>query len=159
MKENEKRMIIGLICIVAIIFVVIIFMKIGKNEESIDKENKLSQTETNKINEEFAKEQEDGTKKNTSDKLAQTKKIDGLEISNFQLKENGDTSQIIADIKNTSQDIRGGYEIKLIFVDKDGKTIEELSAYIDKVEAGKTTQLNSSGSSKLANAYDLKIEK
>lgn len=158
MKENEKKAIFGLVIIVAIILLVIIFSKVGKKEEN-KPQNNTNQTGTSQTSEEFSKVQEDGTRLNTSSKLAETKKIDNLEITNIKLTENGDVSQIIADVKNTSRETKGGYEVKLIFLDKDGKTIKEVPAYLEKAEGGQTVQLNASSSSKLSNAYDFKIEK
>ena len=72
MKKKEKRMI--LILLVVLVIAVVIFV-ISKNKTG-NKEN----TEENNVVEEFVQVLEDGTRLNTSTKLNEMKKFEGLEF-------------------------------------------------------------------------------
>ena len=154
-----KQIMIVLFIIIALLLVIIIGMSIKNKKEGQNLQSPIvGMVEENKI-EEFVEVKSDGTKVNTSNQLSKTKKIDGLEISNIKLTENGNVSQIIADVKNPTSSTLGDFAINITILDKAGNEIAVIGGYIDKVEAGKTVQLNASATVDFANAYDFKVSK
>jgi len=151
MKTKEKKMILilGLITIIVVIFAVI-----TGNENKTNEENKQEE-----VKEEFVEKLEDGTRLNTSKKLHETKKIDGMEISNFQVTEKGNVTVLLGTIKNTSESKKGGYPVDITILDKQGNEIIDVVGYIGELEPGQSEQLNVSASFDYANAYDFTIEK
>lgn len=149
MKKNEKIGILILIG-VAIVIISILVARSGKKEEI---------GEENTVKEEFVDVLEDGTRLNTSDKLHETKKFEGMEITDFQLTENNNVSLLLGTITNTSNGVVGGYPVRIKVVDKEGNEIITVEAYIGELEPGQSTQLNTSATFDYANAYDFSISK
>ena len=115
MKKSEAKVIFVLVAIMVIVLIIVIANrgKDNKNEEVVE----------NIAKEEFIDVKEDGTRVNTSNKLAETKKYDGLEISNITLTEKGNESYIRATVKNTTSVKKGEELIKLTIVDKQGNVL------------------------------------
>ena len=150
MKKKEKRMLLVLILISALIIGVIYFATRPKvNNEEVKEENKVV--------EEFVQVLEDGTKLNTSTKLGEMKEINGLKIGNIQLTNNGSKTELIADVTNGTQTDKKAMLIKVILYDKTGKEIATLAGRISPIKAGQTMQFSTSAMIDYANAYDFKI--
>ena len=115
--------------------------------------------ENNIVKEEFTNVLEDGTRLNTSTKLHETKKIEGMEISDFQLKEKGNETLLLGTITNVSNTVQGGYAMQLRIIDKTGGEILTVPAYVRKLQPGETAQLNISSTKDFANAYDFTVSK
>lgn len=152
MKKNEVRNIMVIILIAVVIIGLII---ISKNSKKDVKENKP--VESNQ--EEFVKTEADGTRVNTSSKLAEAKKCGNLEISNIELKEKNGESYIQATVKNNGSTAEEGTFLKLKVVDKAGNTITEVKGYVDMVKPGETYILKIKASADFANAYDFTVSK
>lgn len=153
MKRKELIIVIG---IVLVLLLVIIITRKGNNR---NEQNEPKNTIVQNNNEEYVVIQEDGSKKNTSEKLAQTKTIEGITISNIRLTESGGMSKILADLKNETNKKAGGYPVTIMILNKNGETVQEVTGYIDEIEAGKSAQLNAAATVDFANAYDFTIEK
>ena len=157
---RAKELMIVLLVIVVLLIVIIVAVNANKNK--VNEENTqtpaIGVVEENKV-EEFVEVQEDGSKVNTSEELKKTKTIDGLEISNIRLVENNNVSQVVAEVKNPTNEILGDFPVDIIVKDKEGKEITTIGAYIDKVNPGETVELNASATSDFANAYDFEIVK
>ncbi len=151
MKTSEKKFLIVLI-IISIVILVILYM-IRENDKEEVKE------ETNQIEEEYVNKLEDGTRINTSDKLHETKTIDGLTISNFQLTEKENMTILLGTITNNTEETKGGYPVDIKIIDENGNEIITVGGYIGELEPGENMQLNSSASFDYANAYDFEITK
>lgn len=152
MKSNEKKLIIGLLVVLVIVILISIIVKKNKNKDEIENNN-------NNIAEEFVEILDDGTKLNTSNKLKETKMIDGMEITNFQLTENNNVTLLLGTITNKSQDVKGDYPVSIKILDKEGKEIITVGGYIGELQPGQSTQLNCSATFDYANAYDFEITK
>ena len=150
MKKNEKRMIAILIAITIVAIIVLIVTRSGKKEEK---------EENTAPKEEFVEVLEDGTRLNTSTKLHQTKKFEGLEKSDFQLTENGNVTLLLGTITNTSTTKQGGFPVDVKVVDKQGNEITTISAFIGPLQPGQSTQLSTNASADFANAYDFSISR
>ena len=166
----NKKYLIGILVIVLIIVCIIIFINISNNNKEennvnnanitqTDNSNSLSEENTNNINEEFVQTLDSGVRVNTSDKLHETKSIDGLQISDFTLTQRDNTTLLLGTIKNVSSSTKGGYPVDIKVIDKNNQELITVSGYIDELEPGETSQLNVSTTLDYVNAYDFEITK
>ena len=151
MKKKEKRMI--LILLVVLVIAVVIFV-VSKNKKG-NEEN----TEENKVVEEFVQVLEDGTRLNTSTKLNEMKKFEGLEFGNIQLTNSNGQSVLLADVKNTTQAETGLMLVNVTLIDKNGNELGTVGGIISPLKPGESKQFNTSMTIDYANAYDFKITK
>lgn len=153
MKKKEKRMIAILVVITIIVIMIAIWLKYSK-EPKEEVERQEVEVESTGENVEVL---EDGTKLNTSNKLKETKKINGMEISNFQLTEKDNVTLLLGTVTNTSSTKQGGYPVKVKIVDKQGNEMITVGAYLGELEPGESTQFNTSATFDCVNAYDFSI--
>ena len=158
MKKNKKIITTLVVTVIVIVGVILILEKLSNNQENKGNQYKNDQEE-NKIVEKYVKELEDGTKINISNKLKETKSLDGLEISNIQLTYKNGISVILADVRNTTNQDIELTPINLKLYDEQGNILETLDGLISKIKATEKTQLNIGVSNDFANAYDFTIEK
>lgn len=144
--EKKQKLIIAGVSIVVIIIIGVVFWL------SISKQNQITEGS-------YITEYADGTKINTSEKMRDTKKIDGLEIKVQQFTEQEGMITLLGTITNTTQETKGDYLVNIILQKADGKELQTIQGYINPVEAGETIQLNISKTSTAINAYSYKIEK
>jgi hypothetical protein len=156
MKKNEKKFLM-LVILVGIVIIIITSVVVANNKKK--NQNQVAEGQNNTVVEEFVDVLPDGTKLNNSTKLAETKKVGELEISNFQLTEQGSQTLLLGTIKNNTTTKQGGYPATVKIMDKEGNQIVELGAYINEVGPGEEQQFNVSSTLDYANAYDIKIEK
>lgn len=151
MKANEKKMILILLIVLAI---AIIMFVVNKNKKENNNENTV---EENKVVEEFVEVLEDGTRLNTSKKLSEMKKINGLEFGNIQLTNQNNQSVLLADVKNTTSTATDVILVDVILYDKEGNELGTVGGIISPLQPGETTQFNTSMGIDYANAYDFKV--
>ena len=162
-KIKDKGAII--VCAVAIILIVVLLVVQGGDKQNenntVDKNavNNVSDQANNTVTEEFVNVQSDGSKVNTSEELKKTKTVDGLEISNIRLVENGGLSQLVADAKNTTDTMSDELNMIITVLDKDGNVLATLDASVYSLGAGKTTTLQAGITDDIANAYDFTVTK
>ena len=161
MKSHEKIVVGVIVAIFAVI--ILIFLVNGNNNNNNGQQapatTAKSTPQQSASSEEFVQVVNGDVKLNKSSKLNETKTFDGMEISNVQITEKDGVTQLIAEVKNTTNTTKGGYPVKLNILDKNGNTITEGHGYIAEIAAGKTTQLSISKTFDFANAYDYTIEK
>ena len=162
MKKSEKIVILVLVIIV-IALIIVQIIRNNSNSEKTTVTTSSSDSETESDDEEedvgYVTTLSDGTKLNTSEKLNEDKEIDGIEITEIQLTESNNQTQLLATLTNTSEEVQGGYVATINLLDEDGETIAQLSAYIPELEAGESTQLNTSSGLDYSDAYDFTITK
>lgn len=158
MKSSaKKRILLILVILVIIIVAIVVWKSIGKEETNkIGEGVSIAQEDSSKV-EEYVQVLDDGSKLNTSSELQSEKTIDGLKITNIQLRESGGITTLLADVENTTGKKSDEKMIKISILDKEGKKITDVKGIIDAVEAGKSVQLNISVTADVANAYDFKI--
>ena len=156
MKKNEK-IVIGVLVLITIVVIVVAISNRNKKDENNNTNTTAEQS--NVQEEEFVNTLADGTRLNTSEELHKTKTFDGMEISDFQLTENGNVTLLLGTITNTSNVEKGGYPVDIKVLDKEGQEIITVGAYISKLQPGQSTQLNTSATFDYANAYDFEISK
>lgn len=155
MKTEEKRTIMIIIIIGIIIIGGILLLKKTNQKEATKQEENTVLAQTEKYVEVLT----DGTKLNTSNKLNQTKKLDGMEISQMQLTYKNGSSIILATVTNTTnQNIPLTPIILTLYNDKN-EVIETVNGLISPMKPRESVQLNMGTSVDYANAYDFKIEK
>ena len=154
MKDSEKKMIIILIIVAVVIIGGITLLTRNKRGNA----NQTGGNETNTPEEEFVNILDDGTKLNVSEELHKAKTIDGLEISDLQLTEKGNETLLLGTVRNTTATVQT-VTFKIILLDKTGKEIKTLPAYIEGLKPGESTELNISAMLDYANAYDFKLSK
>lgn len=152
MREKEKRRILMIIFIgIIVIWGIIIFRSDKGKEEVLRGEGK--------IKEEYVDVLEDGTKLNTSNKLNETKEIEGLEISGIQLTHRNGKTVILAKVENKTGIDIGLTGVEITLYDDKKNELEKVEGLIAPVKAGESVQLNVGVSADYANAYDFSIEK
>ena len=149
MKKKEKRMI--LILLVVLVIAVVIFV--------VSQNKKDENTEENKVVEEFVQVLEDGTRLNTSTKLNEMKKFEGLEFGNIQLTNSNGQSVLLADVKNTTSAETGLMLVNVTLIDKNGNELGTVGGIISPLKPGESKQFNTSMTIDYANAYDFKVTK
>ena len=154
MKKNEK-IVIGVLVLLTIVVIIVAIANRDKKDENTN----TTVEQSNVQEEEFVNTLADGTRLNTSEELHKTKTFDGMEISEFQLTENGNVTLLLGTITNTSNVEKGGYPVDIKVIDKEGQEIITVGAYISKLQPGQSTQLNTSATFDYANAYDFEISK
>lgn len=155
MKKNEKRMIAILVLITVVVAVVwVVRNRVSKNQTT---ENGIAVAgEQAGVNSELL---EDGTKLNNSNKLEEKKTFEGLELSGFQLTEKDNVSTLLGTVKNTGSSATSSQVLKLTFVDKDGEELATIDALVSELQPGDSTQLNTSATMDLSDAYDFTVSK
>ena len=156
MSKKEKR---GLLILILVVGVLVTIMLV-----SINKKNKTNiasgQVGNNVVNEEnYVEVLDDGTKLNVSDKIKETKTIEGLEISNVQITEKNNLTQILGTVRNTLSVKQEGFLANLSIVNSKGEELTKVQVYIGPLEPGASRQLNTMAVFDYTNAYDLKISR
>lgn len=162
-KTNERRMMIFRIILIVIVVLscIIAFLMLAKSRGIFN----FSKENTENVNlDDVVKQNEDGTKSNTSKKLTETKKMMGFEFSNISLTyEKDDTSEyftrFFATVKNETGSKNEGLPITLNFVDVNGETLFSMGAYISETENGDSTDVEAIIYEDFTKCYDFNVEK
>ena len=107
----------------------------------------------------YVKIEEDGTKVNTSKKLAETKVIDGIEIKDITLKEKNNITVLEVTALNTNKELKEGFTVNIEFVDDNNNVITKMIGYISTLEAGESTTIRNQTTLDFANSYNINITK
>ena len=169
MKDSEKKMIIILIIIAVVVIIVLnIFAKANtkpQNEQTntgtiignVTGEEQKNETQREEKKDEYVQVLQDGSKLNISDNIAKDKILDGLVISNIQLKAEGKTTRLLADIENKTGETTKDKMVKIEVLEKSGKIIASVRGFIDPIEARGKGKLNVYIPADVSNAYDIRI--
>ena len=150
-KQSKKLLWVLTIVFLIIVCVTVIFVKIFTKN---DNNKNLAGNNDN-----FSKIISDGTRINISEKLNENKKIDDLDITNIELKSDGQVTQLTAIINNNTGKTKGDYPAKVIFIDSNNNEIAEMGIYIKKLQPGESTILNGKITFDYTNAYNFNIQK
>lgn len=157
MKKKEKRMIAILVVITVVVIIIAIVVKNQKETKEPERAEIKNQETTIENQEKDVELLSDGTRVNTSNKLKETKEINGMEISNFQLTEKDNVTLLLGTVTNTSSTKQGGYPVNVKIVDEQGNEMITVGAYLGELEPGESTQFNTSATFDCVNAYDFSI--
>lgn len=151
MKDSEKKMILLLVLIT--IVVIVITMIVKKNN------GKKEETQEQVQNSELVATQEDGTKVSISSKISETKKLDNFDVTDTSITEQNGLATIRANITNTTGATVKEFPATIKVTNKNGEVIAEIGAYIGKMKAGETRQINASINMDISEIYDFTIER
>ncbi len=157
MKKKERRMILLLVIIGIIIIAVLVNMRNKKNNTNGGNVG-TGENIRGEVVGEFVEVLEDGTKQNTSDKLAQTKTFGNYEISNIHLTVQDGQSLLVGDVKNIGSEKANVTNVEVTLLEKGGKEIKTITGVIGDVEPGQTVPLSIANPEDFANAYDFTIK-
>ena len=139
---NKKKVIIALVILLVIIIAVVLLVSNSSKKVGL-----------------YYILDEDGTKKNNSESLHQTKSFEGLEFSEIELTEENNVTVVRAVVKNTSDTPTKSEVINLRFVNNDKTELGTISWLAPDLYPGDSTQLATSSESQVVNAYDFTIYK
>lgn len=94
----------------------------------------------------------------TTDQIATLKKTDKYEIYNTDIKASNGMTKITATVKNITTEVTEQQKVIIVLLDKSNNEIAEIPVIIPKLDAGKTTKINSEALTEYANIYDFKIK-
>ena len=172
MKKKELIYVIALIVIVVLVVVGISNSKKKNNNTAQGQNQGTTQSQTaqeestktgqvshiNGDTKKYAKEQQDGSKVNTSDKLLEDRQYKNLKITNSRLSEINGITTLLADVQNVGDTaITDMTLFDIVFVDEQDNELATLVGSIIPLEAGQTTQLNSGITEDIAGAYTYRI--
>lgn len=146
--KKERLAVIIISTIVIIILVLIIVLAIMQNNKRNLPENVV-----------YVYTTQDGTKTNKSERLKEVKIFDGMTVKVTSLTEIDNYTKIIASVLNSTQEVKGGYDIVCVLKDDKGNELARIDGFISTVEAGQSTELNCSIIGAFANAYDISFER
>ena len=156
MKETKDSGISTLMLVLMVLAVIMVIIIMVNTFRKKGQEN-VGQVQGEVQEEEYVQELSDGSKLNKSEELQKTKKVNGLEISNIQLRETGGITTLLADVKNTTGAETEDKTVKVEILDKQGNVITKLLGPIDSMPAGGIVKLNVAVTADVANAYDFRI--
>lgn len=156
MKRLGKKSILILLAIIIIITSIILVLKYNTYDESIFP--KVPPENTGEVIKEYVQFLEDGTKLNISNELRKNKLLDGLEITNIEIREKNGISTLRADVENKTSVNSKQKNVKITIINKDGEKITELKGIIDPIKIGEKTKLSIAVPTDISNAYDFNIE-
>lgn len=168
-EENRKKKKIRILLIVIIIIVIGILVyemivnnekveQLGKTEDMQEVEQEMPEYSLIDMNNTENAQIKEGTKENTSAKLAEEKEYKGMKIKNIKLVAEGGITKLTATVENTtSQNYEGG-EITIIFTNVDGSEFARLERLLPAIDSGKSNELDAGTTADIANSYDFRIE-
>ena len=130
MKKKEKRALLVLIMVAALIIGIIWVATRGNKDEEV------SGGQTTGEKEEIVKVEADGTKVNTSEKLNKDKKTDEFEISNISFTEKNGETILKARITKRTESAQASFFGKIVLLDKAGKTMGNIPILVSATQSG-----------------------
>lgn len=165
MKSNEKKEILILIVVAAIIIGIVFSVTRGRKDDPKDNNLKINNDENIELSQvnpsygEFTKIENDGTVVNTSDKLKEDKVEEGFEISNINYTEKDGHTVLEADVTNMTGSSRTAFMAEIVLLDKEGKEQGRIPVAIPEMQIGETIGAQAGINDQYANAYNFKLEK
>ena len=151
MKTKEIK---GLLILVIVSIVVIIGIWLLTRNNN--KNNVIDETVKNS---ELIQVQEDGSKINTSEKVKETREIEGIKIENIRITEKNGQTMLIADLTNKTEAQKERFLVNIIIYDKQGNEMGTIPGVIGEMQAGETIEMQAGITEDYINAYDFKIVK
>lgn len=140
---KQKKIIIAIIAIAVIVVVIAIATSNNSQEES--------------DTEEYVEVLGDGTKVNTSEKLAEAKTYNGLEITNLKFTNSSSVTNLSADVTNSTSNSIDSQLVDINVLDESGNIITSFKGTIEALEPGETTTLSAGIAANCADAYDIEF--
>ena len=161
MKKKEKRAILILVLVAVVIIAVIWFATKG-NKNNVGGSAKQGTTSSQSVAPDAAvtKTQEDGSVENTSNKVKESRDLNGFKVTNILLKKDNQGNTILtADVTNTTSSDQPGFLVDIVLLDKSGKELGTIPGAVVETQAGETIELRAEITEDYVNAYDIKLLK
>ena len=166
--KNFKYILMSILLILIIVFSVLLVNAKKNTTSKID--SSLSEKEiydeilTEVINgeEKYTVHDESGNRVNISSKIQETqpiKGINGLEVEGINITAKNNNTQIIGKIKNNGISTLGGSIVKISLKNDEEIEILAVGVYVNEVAPGEETNIQTSVSTDLANAYSYEVSK
>ncbi len=170
-KTKQSKLPFFCIVVLLIAVVITIIMVIKNNQAKDEKSKEQQSTESSETevvplpeaslidmnNTENAKV-ENGTKLNTSSKLAEPKTFKGLTLKDIKLIAEGGVTRLTANVENTSSQNFQEQGIEIVFTNQDGSEYARLDGILPSIDAGQSNQLDAATTADIANAYNFTIQ-
>ena len=152
MNSNQKRwmILVGVIVVLIIVLAIVFSTRGGSNNEVV-------QGESERNEEIYVTELEDGTKLNTSEDFNNEKRYGNLVIRNMQYTEQNGMTVMLADVTNEGSTVREPEIVTITIYGENNEVITELHPAIGRIESGETIKINASSTADVANAKDYSI--
>ena len=157
MKKRQKIITAIVVAIIMIIIIVVAIIIIPNKHKTKVQETAKEISNNTTSKQEFVRILEDGMQLNTSERLHETKTLEGMEISDFQLTEKDNVTLLLGTVTNISNTTQGGYPVNIKVMDRQGNEMITVAAFLGTLEPGKSTQLSTSATFRYANAYDFSV--
>lgn len=163
MEEKDNKFIIILVIVLIMVIAIVGLLAWGLNDSK--NENMPSQTQIEEdsmlTGSKYVTEEIKGLRINNSEKVKETKYLDGLEIKITQLSSIDNRTTFLGTAKNTTNERIEASDIILIIYDDKGNELakENIGNVIQPVDANQEIELNISITNDYANAYDFKLER
>lgn len=157
--KNKRRilMIIFMLIVISIFAIATILNNSNKNES----ENSVTENQEDEGQqaEKYTMTLEDGSKVNISEKLAEPKTIDGLEIKDIELVYKDNQTRLKANVVNNSKEnFSEIMVIDITFVDEQQNTIQTTKGLIQPMPVGETVELNAVLGLDYSNVYNFLVQ-
>ncbi len=150
--ENKRKRISIILIFLAVIFIVIMTVNtLSKKDETNNVENTLPEDTTN------YEVTTDGNKVNTSEKVAEDKKVGNVLLESTQIVHENGTSKLTSKVTNDSV-AKDNLEFKVKFIANDGSVITESVGYIGSIKANETKYISSYITIDVSNAKNITYE-
>ena len=152
MNSNQKRwmILVGVIVVLIIVLAIVFSTRGGSNNEVV-------QGESERNEETYVTELEDGTKLNTSEDFNNEKRYGNLVIRNMQYTQQNGMTVMLADVANEGSTVHEPEIVTITIYGENNKVITELHPAIGRIEPGETIKINASSTADVANAKDYAI--
>ena len=152
MNSNQKRwmILVGVIVVLIIVLAIVFSTRGGSNNEVV-------QGESERNEETYVTELEDGTKLNTSEDFNNEKRYGNLVIRNMQYTQQNGMTVMLADVANEGSTVHEPEIVTITIYGENNEVITELHPAIGRIEPGETIKINANSTADVANAKDYAI--
>ncbi len=160
--KNTKRIVVKILCLLLILIIVIMLIVINykrKRNKKDDIENTIINEQQKESNEKYVLLRSDGSKVNVSPRINKSKKLDGFEFTDIQIKSKNKKTIITANVKNTLGISTDFTIVDVILYNDKGSTIATIEGLIKKLQPGEDDEFTVVITDDYANTYDLSIVK
>ena len=134
------------------------YSKVTETEEQIKYEaNRMLNYGEKGIYSEYS---EEGKKVNISSEMKKEQLVeDGVMADGFNVEYKNGYTNIMAIVKNNTNEVKGGYDIELVLFDDEGNDVGSFNTYLNKIQPGEDGYITSCIPGDLSDAYKFEIRK
>lgn len=160
-KKIKKIKVLFILIIILTIALIIFFVKRNNNSNTNTEESSPDEI-VEDVENIYSQPLSEDTMINNSEKISETRTIDGIELSSLQIIKKDNVTKLAAIATNTSDKDTEGFLVNITLLNVKGNEIGIMKdVYIQPIKAGESVQIGVSGmfGDEYVNAYDLTITK